>query len=221
MSARTANYVAAIAIIIAIAAIAVAYMAPGAQGPQGPQGPEGPEGPQGPQGLQGPEGPPGPAPSNETISTLVEARLLEPVTPNRGCASCHVLVNATSGQFTLSWEAHRAVIERRGSDLHPSVAPDGTSMVPTSNATVQTCLLCHAPNPATQRGIAAPLSLRDIVHPAHRNSKIFLVEFNGNCWSCHNVNAEGQFEVLSQAVEVNDLGVPDPANIPIPGSFLP
>ena len=40
-----------------------------------------------------------------------------------------------------------------------------------------------------------------------------------NCFTCHNVNAEGEFEVLTEAVDVNEKGVPNPEQIPIPGAI--
>jgi hypothetical protein len=68
-------------------------------------------------------------------------------------------------------------------------------------------------------GVVAPLSLRDIVHPAHMSSQWFKLHYGGSCFTCHNVNGEGEFELLTEAVAVNEKGVPDPDNLPIPGSI--
>jgi hypothetical protein len=141
------------------------------------------------------------------------------VEPNRGCPSCQILINEETGQYTLAYEAHERVEVRRGLDIHPMVAPDGTDIPPTSTAGVETCLICHSPDPETGRGVQAPLSLRDIVHPAHMYSQYFKLHYGGNCFTCHNVNSEGEFEILSQAVNTNEKGVPDPDQIPIPGAI--
>ena len=71
-------------------------------------------------------------------------------------------------------------------------------------------MLCHASDPETDRGVVASLSLRDIVHPAHMGSQIFKVHYGGNCFTCHNVNGAGEFEVLGVALDTNDKGVPNP-----------
>jgi len=68
-------------------------------------------------------------------------------------------------------------------------------------------------------GVAAPLALRDIVHPAHMSSQVFKLHYGGNCFTCHNVNGEGEFELLTEAVEVNEKGVPDPGKLPISGAI--
>jgi hypothetical protein len=68
------------------------------------------------------------------------------------------------------------------------------------------------------KGVMAPLSLRDIVHPAHMSSQIFKLHYGGNCFTCHNVNGEGEFELLTEAVDVNEKGVPNPDKLPIPGA---
>ena len=50
-------------------------------------------------------------------------------------------------------------------------------------------------------------------------SQFFKLHYGGNCFTCHNVNGEGAFELLTEAVEVNEKGVPDPENLPIPGAI--
>jgi hypothetical protein len=130
-----------------------------------------------------------------------------------------VLVDPEDGKYTLPFEAHERA-EIRGEE-HPEVAPDGTSLAPTEEVNVTTCLLCHASGTGTREGmgVAAPLALRDIVHPAHMSSQWFKLHYGGNCFTCHNVNGEGEFELLTEAVEVNDKGVPDPEKLPIPGAI--
>jgi len=88
---------------------------------------------------------------------------------------------------------------------------------------VKTCLQCHKPGTGQRAGMGAlaPLALRDIVHPAHLFSTPFREEFSGNCFTCHNVAGDGRFELLSQAVEVNEKGVPDDEKLPIPGALRP
>jgi hypothetical protein len=88
---------------------------------------------------------------------------------------------------------------------------------------VTTCLTCHAPGTGANagKGAAAPISLMDIVHPAHMGSQIFKVELGGDCFSCHNVSADGTFQILTQKVQTNDKGVPNLNQLPIPGAINP
>jgi hypothetical protein len=139
----------------------------------------------------------------------------------RGCPACHVVVDAKTGAYTLAFEAEERV-KARGRE-HPKAAPDGTSLAPTEAVKVTTCLLCHAPGTGARKGMGkvAPLALRDIVHPAHMGSQVFKLHYGGDCFTCHNVNGEGEFELLTEAVKVNDKGVPDPDNLPIPGAVEP
>ncbi|NIO72494.1 MAG: hypothetical protein GTN71_26590 [Anaerolineae bacterium] len=137
----------------------------------------------------------------------------------RGCPSCHVLADPETGKYTLPYEAHERA-EARGRE-HPEVALDGTSLAPTELVNVTTCLSCHAPGTGEREGmgVAAPLSLRDIVHPAHMSSQYFKLHYGGNCFTCHNVNGEGHWELLTEAVETNEKGVPNPEKLPIPGAI--
>jgi len=168
MSSIDPKTIAVIALIIAIAALGYGALVSGPQGPQGIQGE------QGPQGSQGPQGPQGPGIDEEELTAAIAEQLSESVQipieasiePRRGCTSCHVLIDPEDGKYTLSYEAHERVEARRGTDIHPNTAPDGTSIEPTSVADVETCLLCHAADTDTGRGVWAPLALRDIVHPA-------------------------------------------------------
>lgn len=216
MSGTDSKTLAILAIVIAVIGLGYGFIS------SGPAGPEGPQGPSGPQGIPGETGPAGPGVSvseiTATVETVLEKELSERlqmnivanIEPRRGCTSCHVLVDAESGKYTLAYEAHERVEARRGTDSHPTVAPDGTDISHTSTAGVETCLLCHASDPETERGVGAPLSLRDIVHPAHMTSQTFKVYYGGNCFTCHNVNAAGEFEVLGVALDINDKGVPNP-----------
>jgi len=208
-----------VAILIGVAAIGVNYAIPGPQGPPGPPGP------------QGERGPPGESPSpdeirsiaNETVMEALSERLQLPIEasiePRRGCPACHTLIDPETGKYTLAYEAHERA-EARGHE-HPEVAPDGTPIGPKDNPNVKTCLLCHAPGTGERegRGVMAPLMLRDIVHPAHMGSQIFKIHYGGNCFSCHDVDGEGEFLLLTEKVDVNEKGVPNPENIPIPGAI--
>lgn len=227
----------AVAVILVLLASACAPQAgpagpQGPAGPPGPQGPAGPAGPPGPQGPEGPQGPAGPAGSGEAGLTEEQAEGLESAIAlagavpfpaveeqRRGCPACHVLVNEETGQYTLPYEAHERA-EARGEE-HPDLAPDGTSLAPTEEVNVTTCLLCHAPGTGNREGmgVVAPLALRDIVHPAHMSSQTFKLHYGGSCFTCHNVNGAGEFELLTEAVEINEKGVPDPENLPIPGAI--
>ncbi len=212
MSRSNGNMLVYAAIIIAVIALGYGLIF------SGPEGPEGPPGPAGPQGLQGPQGEPGEGIDETELATQIEDQISERLAfnitaskePLRGCPSCHVLVDPNSGRYTLSYEAHERTEARRGEDTHPNIAPDGTDITVTSEAGLETCLLCHASDPETERGLIAPLSLRDIVHPAHMISQVFKIYYGGNCFTCHNVNADGEFEVLGYVLEVNEKGVPNP-----------
>ncbi|NIN66999.1 MAG: hypothetical protein GTO63_20350 [Anaerolineae bacterium] len=186
----------------------------------------GAEGPPGPQGAQGPPGPPGEGLTEEQAAQLEASAAFVESVPFpaldevlRGCPSCHALVDPETGQHTLAYEAHERT-EARGEE-HPEIAPDGTSLAPTEEVNVTTCLSCHAAGTGAREGMgaAAPLSLRDIVHPAHMSSQWFKLHYGGNCFACHNVNGEGEWEILTEAVTVNEKGVPDPDNLPIPGAI--
>ncbi len=223
--------------LLMLAVVVGCSSAPGAAGPAGPagpQGPAGPAGPQGPAGSQGPAGPAGAAGKDAVGATLTVtqtaalnyATMISNTVPlpslteqRRGCPSCHTLVDKATGKYTLSFEAHERV-EARGRK-HPDVAPDGTSVASTSDVSVSVCLQCHAAGTGARAGMGkiAPLSLRDIVHPAHMGSQTFKLHYGGDCFTCHNVNFEGKWELLSQMVDINDKGVPNPAKLPIPGAL--
>ncbi len=218
MSGTDSKNIAIIALVLAVAGLAYGVIVPG---------PEGPAGPQGPAGVQGEAGPAGQDIDTDDLTELIHTTLedelserlqydiLSNIERRRGCTSCHVLVDSETGKYTLSYEAHERAEARRGTDTHPDTAPDGTDISLTSEAGVETCLLCHASDPETERGVGAPLSLRDIVHPAHMASQTFKVYYGGNCFTCHNVNAAGEFEVIGEAMETNDKGIPYPVSSPV------
>lgn len=193
-------------------------------GAEGPEGPQGPQGPAGPAGAQGAPGSPGTELTEDQVTALDTAVNLAGIQfpgldeVRRGCPACHVLVDEETGAYTLPFEAHERA-EARGEE-HPEVAPDGTSLAPTEDVKVTTCLQCHAAGSGDRagKGVIAPLSLRDIVHPAHMYSQWFKLHYGGNCFTCHNVDGEGNWELLTEKVEVNDKGVPDPGALPIPGA---
>jgi hypothetical protein len=136
-----------------------------------------------------------------TFFDRLKTEAMTPVPMNRGCPDCH------AGPYTLKAEAVGAAPA-----AHSGLA---------DNADVIVCLACHAPGTGTQegKGNVAPISLRDIVHPVHMGSKIFTAEFVGNCFSCHNVSGDGTYQILSQAVDTADDGIPNV--LPIPGAIAP
>jgi len=193
-------------------------------GSEGAEGPQGPQGPAGPAGAQGPDGSSGTELTEDQLAALENAGNLSGIQfpgldeVRRGCPACHVLVDEETGGYTLPFEAHERA-EARGEE-HPEVAPDGTSLAVTEEVKVTTCLQCHAAGTGDRagKGVIAPLSLRDIVHPAHMYSQWFKLHYGGNCFTCHNVDGEGNWELLTEKVEVNEKGVPDPDSLPIPGA---
>ncbi len=160
------------------------------------------------------------SPSDMTASaTATTEAVLSASAPRRGCLSCHVLVDPTVGKYTLAYEGEERA-KARGRE-HPVVAPDGSSMKPTDVTGPEQCLLCHAPGTGARAGMGniAPLSLRDIVHPAHMFSAGFKERYSGNCFSCHNVNPNGTFDLIGKKLDVNEKGVPNqPTNGLIPPS---
>jgi mono/diheme cytochrome c family protein len=213
LSGIDSKSIAIIAIVLAVSSLAYGIITPGQEGPSGAQGPIGPPGEVGPAGqdidtddltdiIQ--------TALEEELSERLQMDILSDLPRPRGCSSCHVLVDPETGKYTLSYEAHERAEARRGTDTHPNTAPDGTDISLTSEAGLETCLLCHAADPETDRGVNAPLSLRDIAHPAHMGSQTFKVHYGGNCFTCHNVNGAGEFETIGYALDTNDKGVPNP-----------
>jgi hypothetical protein len=142
---------------------------------------------------------------------------------NRGCPACHPTVvgdpsappftpgrpdpsRGNAPTFSLKWEAMGDDATSTEFLLHGTL-PD--------TAAIAACLGCHAAGNGDQNGNGAPISLRIIVHPAHLNSGIFLAEFRGNCFTCHEVTNSGEYDILTEKVEVDDAGIP--VVIPTPG----
>lgn len=117
--------------------------------------------------------------------------------PERGCMACHAPQDEATGFPTLYWEALYAT-----DNDHPPLAQGFA-------ATYADCMTCHAPSGDGDKGVGAPLSMRAVAHPAHMFSKIFTqIEYDGNCFSCHNVTAEGKWDVIVDALLVKENGVP-------------
>lgn len=146
---------------------------------------------------------------------------------NRGCPACHPTQvgdpsappftpgrpdpsRGNAPTFSLKWEAMGGDSASARFTLHTTL-PD--------TAAIAACLACHGAGDGDQNGKLAPISLRTIVHPAHLNSGIFLHEFRGNCFTCHEVTNSGVFNILTQKVEVNAAGIPE--TIPTPGMQAP
>jgi len=144
--------------------------------------------------------------------------------PRRGCLACHTVVDKTRGNYSLAFEAEERAKADYGVD-HPNMAPDGTSMKPTDQNSLATCLLCHKPSTSDpNRGVGAPITLRDIVHPAHMFSQTFVEHYQGTCFTCHDVNGNGIFDLLGDKVSTNEKGVPrtlEQGQGSIPGSITP
>jgi Bacterial Ig domain len=118
--------------------------------------------------------------------------------PRRGCLACHTQISP-AGNYTLAWEAQNAASAAGGT--HPTL-PNGFK------TTEAECLACHGSQATGDAGVAAPLSLRAIVHPAHMFSDTFTTEFKGNCFSCHDVDGSGKFTVIVDKMTVNSHGQP-------------
>lgn len=153
--------------------------------------------------------------ASRAVQVANTAPVAAPAPPRRGCLSCHVLVNPDDGRYTLAYEGK--VRAEAAGGTHPTMSPSGVSIKPTDQTGIEPCLECHAPGTGARAGmgVIAPLALRDIVHPAHMFSNGFKNNYNGNCFTCHNVNGQGGWDVLSEKVDVNEKGIPH--TVPIPG----
>lgn len=139
----------------------------------------------------------------------------------RGCPACHATfpigtdpagpghpdpARGNAPRYSLKWVAMGEETSTAQFALHGTLP---------NSADVNTCLGCHAAGDDDQDGNAAGIGLRTIAHPAHLFSGIFLAEFRGNCFSCHDVVNNGEFYLLTEPVEVNDKGIP--GELPTPG----
>jgi hypothetical protein len=142
--------------------------------------------------------------SGQYITTQISVKVdnatanAQAAAPRRGCLACHVQI-APAGNYSLAWEAQNAASAAGGT--HPKLANG-------FKTTEAECLACHAAAGAGDAGAGAPLSLRAIVHPAHMFSDTFTAEFKGNCFSCHNVDGTGKFQVIVDKMAVNVHGQP-------------
>jgi hypothetical protein len=148
-----------------------------------------------------------------TESKVEERALMTPEQMSRGCTSCHAQV-APDGRYLLAWEAENA-----NPGAHPFAPTDDIPLYDDpANTGAVACMDCHRSN-AAGTAVGALHSMRDIVHPVHMNSGVFLGEFNGNCFNCHNVSFDGTFQVLPEAIEASENGVP--TEVPIPTATDP
>jgi hypothetical protein len=118
--------------------------------------------------------------------------------PRRGCLTCH------QGEHSLAREV------RTVDPAHLPLPED---------ATVATCLSCHS-----DIGVEvdlSPILLSTILHPSHTFSRVFVDELGGTCFSCHDVDSRGSFEILGRTVETDDKGVPALDQLAPEGSIRP
>ena len=125
--------------------------------------------------------------------------------PKRGCKDCHELRDANTGAVTIAYEALVRATN------HPKISFD---------TTLEGCLNCHKPDPSGDNtGIIAPKMLRSIVHPAHLNSPAFIGTYKGNCFTCHEVDGNGKFTTLYEAIDTDFRGIPNvPGTMGVPPS---
>jgi len=141
--------------------------------------------------------------TTQTASMITEAATKANVM-RRGCTACHAIVNTATGQYGLAYEAKNAYAG------HPFAATD--------NKTYQFCMGCHA-SKQNGLGVGAGISMRDIVHPVHMNSGIYVGEFRGNCFNCHNVDFNNVFQILPVKVDTSEDGIP--TSLPIDAAVNP
>ncbi|MCL4460085.1 MAG: DUF11 domain-containing protein [Chloroflexi bacterium] len=153
----------------------------------------------------------GPGSASAEAAAVRPAPAPTPEPPRRGCLACHTVRDPATGKYTLAYEAFERA--KAAGLTHPTTAPDGTKLDPKQAQSVAVCLTCH------KGSSTAPLPLRSIVHPAHMFSKTFVEHYKGNCFSCHDVDGEGEYLILGKKVDVNEKGVPKV--FPIPGTIKP
>lgn len=142
--------------------------------------------------------------ASTSVAAMAPAAPAQP--PRRGCFACH----APGTTHNLVEEADSRA-EAAGF-VHPPLAED---------VTTETCLTCHGSGTGDREGLgtSARLSLRDILHPSHMSSAIFTQRYAGNCFTCHNVQADGTFILLNDKLETNVKGLP--TNPPVTGILPP
>lgn len=104
----------------------------------------------------------------------------------RGCMSCHADLYG--------------LVKNLSPTLH--VASPPTYGKPDD---IKYCLVCH--------GIAGPLTgpkLSTVIHSMHNNNDLFVDAYEGDCWSCHAINTDGEM-VLWDTIKFNASasGYPD------------
>lgn len=96
-------------------------------------------------------------------------------TGNRGCNACHTNLFSV---MDINQDGFEHIVVSGGFD---------------KNGTYQDCAPCHR----THEPLTG-MYMGDIIHASHYSNELF-VENNGNCWSCHAVNADpetGEFELV-------------------------
>jgi hypothetical protein len=141
--------------------------------------------------------------TTQTASMITEAATKANVM-RRGCTACHAIIDAATGKYGLAYEAKNAYAG------HPFAATD--------TKTYQDCMVCHA-SKQNGLGVGAGISMRDIVHPVHMNSGVYVGEFRGDCFNCHNVDFNNVFQVLPVKVDTADDGIP--TSLPIGSAVNP
>lgn len=131
-----------------------------------------------------------------------------PAAPRVGCTACHAK-RSPAKDYSLGGEALKVA-------NHPTKAPDNTPI--DSNTKFSTCMECHA-TASTGKAKAASVAMAHIAHPVHLFSKTFGPELGGTCWSCHTLDAQGRFLVITEKVDVTDKGIPK--QLPIPSLWVP
>lgn len=111
--------------------------------------------------------------------------------PHRGCLTCH------EGEHSLAREVRTA-------DPGHLPLPD--------DATVATCLSCHS-----EMGVEVDLS----PIPSHTFSGISVDQLGGTCFSCHDIDSRGSFQLLGREVATDDRGVPNLEELAPDGSIRP
>lgn len=114
---------------------------------------------------------------------------------NRGCEACHIDLNATLQNSNYE---------------HPGFWNDSLGVW----TTVTQCLICHTYAPGY---VAKQYDFGTMIHGIHygsRNNKTFSDALGGNCYSCHNMTADGQGIQLWDEVKYDKMvGIIDVADV--------
>ncbi len=95
-------------------------------------------------------------------------------TGSRGCLACHADLYG--------------LVANLSPKLHPGAYPTYGK-----NDDIADCMMCH--RPAT---VGFGPDLKNLIHSLHMNSDLFEKAYQGSCWNCHAITADGEFALWDE-----------------------